>query len=177
MKKALPIILLLVILTSLLPGCGREPDAETIALVEESDAVCLVQPFGKSVYVQEIGGIQACLVRTDYLGNLTDKGQTLNDSDYAMIYVVENKWWYHLSQQSSLLLLYLDVLPEEYNGYALFCPHGETGIRPDDGSKAVLCLQEQLKAYGKAHPRESLDQAVDCNRYWELWTKGFWTKG
>ena len=162
-----------------LHGCaGKAPDGETTALIEASDAVCLVTAgTSKTSYDQKT--VMPLTVCEDYLGNLSTLGRDLHPDDRVTVYVaVDHDWyirvflpWMEEARNSRLrLVLFLDVWEEDFiDGYPLFVPHGgEETILRESRDAAGLRYLEALRSYGKAHPREAED--------WTLpYPEGLWT--
>ena len=162
------------LLQFLLPGCGRKGlDPETLALMEDSDAVCratahLWSDSGQGEAILE------CRVVEDYLGNISTRGQDLNRYDRVIVYVMVDEDWYDWVRKEYYghdLILFLDLREEEYKGgkWDLFVPHGGEGsLRPEGWDAEGIRYLEALRAYGKKHPREA-----------EGWTfrypEGIWT--
>ncbi|MBR5701386.1 MAG: hypothetical protein IKX47_02880 [Oscillospiraceae bacterium] len=151
-----------------LHGCaGKAPDGETTALIEASDAVCLVTAgTSKTSYDQKT--VIPLPVCEDYLGNISSLGRDLHLDDLVTVYVaVDHDWyirvflpWVEEARNSRLrlrLVLFLDVWEEDYiDGHPLFVPHGgeETILRESRDADGLRYL-EALRAYGKSHPREA----------------------
>ena len=160
MKTRHILLVLFLALALLLPGCGKTLDAETLALMEASDAMCRVEaklytyPYGDTVVLE-------CRVKEDYLGNISTRGQDLNWYDRVYVYVEVEEEWYTAMRKEYYgydLILFLDLLEEEYRGgkWNLFVPHGgEESIRLEGRDGAGIRYMEALSAYGKKHPREA----------------------
>ena len=174
MKK----ICLILALLLLLPGCGRTLDAETLALAEESDIVCLARIAAAEAFPEpEDGGycegycILKCWVKTDYLRNLKEgsfiyvllEGADLDMSAYRDRFRGKTKY-------SGALILFLKHDPEDtvYHGhrplrgeFRVFVPAGRNAVCwGGDVDAEGLRLQEALRTYGKAHPREPVEKGV-----------------
>lgn len=172
-------LLFVLLVLLLLSGCGRTLDADTQALVEKSDAVCLVTVKKGEVHEVAPGNwdyLMTCLIRADYLGNLTERGQDLNGQDHQYIHVLmENgdNW----PGEGSRLLLFLNRTEKSaywQNGYMeyypFYVPRGTAGMRREPTDGKGLRLLEALREYGKQHPRETEKNAVyDGSEDYQLW--------
>ena len=156
------ICFVLALLLLLLPGCGKTLDANTRALVEKCDAVCLVKVKKGETHEVAPGKrdyLMTCLVRADYLGNLTERGQDLNGKDRQYVYVLieDGDDW---PAEGSCLLLFLNRTEKSAywrNGYMeyypFYVPRGTAGMRREPTDAKGLRLLEALREYGKQHPR------------------------
>ena len=137
MKTRRTILTLFLALTLLLSGCGRRLDADTRALAEACDAVCLGRFEPGSTWMSlrvpgpegtELEGVETSdgtrwvrLLRihltADYLGNLTPRGTDLDGfSPYYYIFVLVGDDYrdaYSLPDYTGRtdLLLFLDIVP------------------------------------------------------------------
>ncbi len=160
MKRSVLVVALALTLVLLLTSCGKRLDAETLALAEESDAVCRVEaklytyPYGDTVVLE-------CRVKEDYLGNISTRGQDLNWYDRVYVYVEVEEEWYTAMRKEYYghdLILFLDLREEEYRDgrWHLFVLHGGEGsIRIEGRDAAGVRYLEALGDYGKKHPREA----------------------
>ena len=156
--KTRRILALFLALALLLHGCGEKTlDAETLALMEASDAVCRVEA---RLYTYSNGDVvMECRVKEDYLGNISTRGQDLNFYDRVYVYVEVDEAWYTAMRKEYYghdLILFLDLREEEYRDsrWHLFVPHGGEGsIRFEGRDGAGLRYLEALGDYGKKHPR------------------------
>ena len=165
-------ILLVLLLASalLLSGCGRSLDPETQAMAEKSDAICVVQVSsveeGQADWVGSgKGRLLRCVVYTDFLGNLTERGTSLNQNNQRSIFVLVDGEE-DVPGPGSVLLLFLNVLPgytwrEPLSGRErlVFVPCGTAGVRREPYSQENQRLLEAVRRFGKAHPRELLENA------------------
>lgn len=184
MKTRWVLLLLLLIPSLLLPGCGqRGLDAETQALAEASDAVCMVQ-FRVTELVQAPDGLEGNWQTTqdgtkwahlltfrltaDFFGNLTSRGIFFKGS-CGYIYILADLDLYReiMSSKSQDLLLFLDILPgyTHQPGYAnrkylVFRVHGPDGAGKKITDKNGLRLLDALRAYGKDNPRKLIPYAA-----------------
>ena len=178
-NRILPLLLL--VLTLFLSACGKRLDAETQALAEASDAVCWVRAAEKTfVPVPEGlegnwqtasngehgGNLMECMLMEDFFGNLTP------DSMPNRVFVLLDRDQYSLmlyspQKKRKNCFLYLDLIPgysrravnwegveEEYPVFTV------RSIRWETLDRECLRRMEALRAYGKAHPRELIDQAA-----------------
>ena len=159
MKRSVLVAALALALALLLPGCGKTLDADTMALMEASDAVCRVEA---KLYTYSNGDVvMECRVKEDYLGNISTRGQDLNFYDRVYVYVEVEEAWYTAMRKEYYghdLILFLDLREEEYRDgrWHLFVPHGGEGsIRFEGRDGAGLRYLEALGDYGKKHPREA----------------------
>ncbi|MBR5701384.1 MAG: hypothetical protein IKX47_02870 [Oscillospiraceae bacterium] len=177
MKK---ICLILALLFLLLSGCGGKTlDANTQALVEKSDAVCLVTVKRGEVHEVAPGNwdyLMTCLIRTDYLGNLTERGQDLNGQDHQYVFVLIEDGEYWPAEGSRLLLFLNRTEKSAYwrNGYMeyypFYVPRLPAGLRREPADAVGLRLLEALREYGRTHPREVEENAVyDGREDYGLW--------
>ena len=174
MKYTWFIAVLLFLLMFFLHGCGEKTlDADTLALAEESDVICLVR-----VVDAEPGDgycICKCQVRADYLGNLTRWGMDLNPNNFPPSYLyvrveglldVEDFW--PKSKNSLAMTLFLKPDPEErvyavsrWGEFRVFLPAGRKALRWGGNVDAEgLRLQDALRAYGKTHPGEPVGYGI-----------------
>ena len=172
------ICVVLALLLLLLPGCGRTLDANTQAMVEKCDAVCLVT-VKKAEPRFSYDGTRAvslllCLVRADYLGNLTERGQDLNGQDHRYVYVMVEDTQdrlMDLPKAGERLLLFLNKTEDHggwgYGNEQFYVP---LSLRREPADAAGLRLLEALREYGKQHPREPEENAVyDGREDYGLW--------
>ena len=182
MKTRLFILTPTIALALLLSGCKRL-DADTRALAEASDAVCMgrVESWEQVPCPEETdldlyctqrwdGSRWAVLVKlrltADFSGNLTLKG-----TSYRYIFVLMNAGWHQPVPDSGKpeRILFLDVVPglthrASYMGAEddclVFTPHNAESVRwrTDDGEG--LRLIEALRAWGRAHRRELIEHAA-----------------
>ena len=156
------ICFVLALLLMILPGCGRKTlDSGTQALVEKSDAVCLVT-VKKAEPRFSYDGTRAvslllCLVRADYLGNLTERGQDLNGQDHRYVYVMVEDTQdrlMDLPKAGERLLLFLNKTEDHggwgYGNEQFYVP---LNLRREPTDAKGLRLLEALREYGKQHPR------------------------
>ncbi len=187
MKKRLILLTLALALTLLLPACGRSLDAETLALAEESDAVCMGKvvkcemipyPEGMDLDLRCVenadGSRWAMLVKlrltADFYGNLTYKGRGLGG--YWYIFVLADADWYSREMPphgKPERILFLDVVPglthwDSYLGaeddYQVFAPHSAESVRWRTDDAEGIRLIEALRAYGKRSSRELIPHAA-----------------
>ena len=165
------VLVLVFLLQFLLHGCGAKAlDPETQAMAEKSDAICVVKVSsveeGQASWVGAgKGRLLRCVLRTDFLGNLTELGISLNQNNQRSILVlVEGEE--ELPGPGSMLLLFLNVLPgytwrEPLSGRErlVFVPCGTAGVRREPYSQENQRLLEAVRRFGKAHPRELLENA------------------
>ena len=171
MKK----ICLILALLLLLPGCGRTLDAETLALAEESDIICLarISPVDNGPDVYSVPGsgycIIKCQVQADYLGNLTPWSSNLYvllneadlDADAYRDYLRDK------TKGTMQVFLFLKHDPEDavyhaprWGEFRAFVPAGKNALRCGIVDGAGLRLQDALRAYGKDHPGEKITSGV-----------------
>ena len=175
MKRICVVIALLLLL---LPGCGRTLDADTQAVVEKCDAVCLVT-VKKAEPRFSYDGTRAvslllCLLRADYLGNLTERGQDLNGQDHRYVYVMVEDTQdrlMDLPKAGERLLLFLNKTEDHggwgYGNEQFYVP---LNLRREPTDGKGLRLLEALREYGKQHPRETEKNAVyDGSEDYQLW--------
>ena len=159
--------LFILLLLFLLPGCGQKaPDAETTALIEASDAVCLAAVKDVEVVpAPESSGrgyIMTCKVKEDYLGSLTKinaigtilywRPEVLLTEEEFRAFGAEYRERIPADGNTELTLF----LKLSGDG-STFIPAGENALRwgsPTDA--AGIRLREALRAYGKKYPREWL---------------------
>ena len=152
-----------------LHGCGKkELDDATRSLAEKSDAVCLVTVAKAeprfSYDGTRVQSLLKCLVRTDYLGNLTKRGQDLNGQDRRYVCVLVEDTQDRLTDMPNAgegLLLFLKKT-EDHDGWGygheqFYVP---LSLRREPADTAGLRLLEALREYGKRHPRERSENAV-----------------
>ena len=173
-------LLFVLLVLLLLSGCGRTLDADTQAVVEKCDAVCLVT-VKKAEPRFSYDGTRAvslllCLLRADYLGNLTERGQDLNGQDHQYIHVLMENGDNWPGEGSRLLLFLNRTEKSDYwqNGYMeyypFYVPRGTAGMRREPTDGKGLRLLEALREYGKQHPRETEKNAVyDGSEDYQLW--------
>ena len=164
-SKRLFCILLLLLL--FFPGCGKTPDAETLALLEASDAVCLAEVKDvEKLPAPEGDGrlyLMTCRVKEDYLGSLTKinaigtilywRPEVLLTEEEFRAFGAEYRKRFPADGNTELTLF----LKLSADGVT-FVPAGENALRwgrPSD--VAGVRLREALRAYGNKHPREWLE--------------------
>ena len=157
------LLFVLLVLLLLLPGCGRTLDAETTALIEASDAVCLAAVKDVEVVpAPESSGrgyIMTCQVKEDYLGSLTKinaigtilywRPEVLLTEEEFRAFGAEYRKRFPADGNTELTLF----LKLSADGVT-FVPAGENALRwgrPSDA--AGVRLREALRAYGNKHPR------------------------
>lgn len=165
MRKRLSGIFIFLLLL-FLPGCGKTPDAETTALLEASDAVCLAAVKDVEVVpAPESSGrgyIMTCKVKEDYLGSLTKinaigtilywRPEVLLTEEEFRAFGAEYRKRFPADGNTELTLF----LKLSADGVT-FVPAGENALRwgsPTDA--AGIRLREALRVYGNKHPREWL---------------------
>ena len=170
MKVDRILLVLCLVLALLLSGCGRSLDPETQAMAEKSDAICVVQVSsveeGQADWVGTgKGRLLRCMLYTDFLGNLTERGTSLNQNNQRSIFVLVDGEE-DVPGPGSVLLLFLNVLPgytwrEPLSGRErlVFVPCGTAGVRREPYSRENQRLLEAVRRFGKAHPRELLENA------------------
>ena len=183
------IILSALVLTLLLSGCGRRLDADTRALAEACDAVCMGKvlkwemvpcPEGTDLDLRcvekEDGSRWAALIKiqltADFLGNLTPKGTGLGTSSYWYVFVLADADWYNRPMPDHgkpERILFLDIVPglthwDSYLGaeddYLLFAPHNAESVRWRTDDAEGIRFIEALRAYGRANRRELIPHAA-----------------
>ena len=171
MKISRILLVLLLAPALLLPGCGRSLDPETQAMAEKSDAICVVQVSsveeGQADWVGSgKGRLLRCVVYTDFLGNLTERGTSLNQNNQRSIFVLVDGEE-DVPGPGSVLLLFLNVLPgytwqEPMSGRVrlVFVPYGTEGVRREPYARKNQRLLEAVRLYGKKHPRELMEHAA-----------------
>lgn len=171
MKVNRILLVLCLVLALLLSGCGRSLDPETQAMAEKSDAICVVKVSsveeGQANWVGTgKGRLLKCMLYADFLGNLTELGISLNVNKSRSIFVLLDGEE-DVPGPGSELLLFLNVLP----GYTVreplsgrerlaFVPCGTAGVRREPYSRENQRLLEAVRLYGRAHPRELLENAT-----------------
>ena len=164
MRKRLSGIFIFLLLL-FLPGCGKTPDAETTALIEASDAVCLAKMQDvRRIPAPEGDGwayLLTCRVEEDYLGSLTKyeeeailfwRPEVLLTEEEFRAFGAEYRKRFPADGNTELTLF----LKLSADGVT-FVPAGENALRwgsPTDA--AGIRLREALRAYGKKYPREWL---------------------
>ena len=158
--------LFILLLLFLLPGCGQKaPDAETTALIEASDAVCLAKMQDvRRIPAPEGDGwayLLTCRVEEDYLGSLTKyeeeailfwRPEVLLTEEEFRAFGAEYRERIPADGNTELTLF----LKLSADGVT-FVPAGENALRwgsPTDA--AGIRLREALRVYGNKHPREWL---------------------
>ncbi len=158
--------LFILLLLFLLPGCGQKaPDAETTALIEASDAVCLAKMQDvRRIPAPEGDGwayLLTCRVEEDYLGSLTKyedeailfwRPEVLLTEEEFRAFGAEYRERIPADGNTELTLF----LKLSADG-STFIPAGENALRwgsPTDA--AGIRLREALRVYGNKHPREWL---------------------
>ena len=158
--------LFILLLLFLLPGCGQKaPDAETTALIEASDAVCLAKMQDvRRIPAPEGDGwayLLTCRVEEDYLGSLTKyeeeailfwRPEVLLTEEEFRAFGAEYRKRFPADGNTELTLF----LKLSADGVT-FVPAGENALRwgsPTDA--AGIRLREALRVYGNKHPREWL---------------------
>ena len=158
--------LFILLLLFLLPGCGQKaPDAETTALIEASDAVCLAKMQDvRRIPAPEGDGwayLLTCRVEEDYLGSLTKyedeailfwRPEVLLTEEEFRAFGAEYRERIPADGNTELTLF----LKLSGDG-STFIPAGENALSwggPTDA--AGIRFREVLRAYGKKHPREWL---------------------
>ncbi len=171
MKKRNRILPLFLVLALLFSGCARSLDPETQAMAEKSDAICVVKVFsveeGQASWAGAgKGRLLKCLLYADFLGDLTERGISLNQNHHRSILVfVDGEE--DQPRPGSELLLFLNVLP----GYTwqepmivrerlVFVPCGTAGVRREPYDRKNQRLLEAVRLYGKKHPRELMEHAA-----------------
>ena len=166
-------ILLVLLLASalLLSGCGRSLDPETQAMAEKSDAICVVQVSSvEEGQADWVGSgkdrLLRCMLYTDFLGNLTERGTSLNQNNQRSIFVLVDGEE-DVPGPGSVLLLFLNVLPgytwqEPMSGRErlVFVPCGTEGVLRDPYDRKNQRLLEAVRLYGRKHPRELMEHAA-----------------
>ena len=164
MRKRLSGIFIFLLLL-FLPGCGKAPDAETTALIEASDAVCLAKMQDvRRIPAPEGDGwayLLTCRVEEDYLGSLTKYEDEailfwrpevlLTEAEFRAFGEAFRRRWQPSGNTELTLFLKLSA-----DGVT-FVPAGENALRwgsPTDA--AGIRLREALRVYGNKHPREWL---------------------
>ena len=159
------ILFLVFLLQFFLHGCGRkELDPETLALAEESQAVCRASPLLDDGFQpnSRIPGkrLLFCLLMADYRGNLSEAGTDLNRYDSQYIYVMLDMAEYEaFVKEPAAMVLFLDLSGTEYGGCSVLVPHGKAGQQKDGRDRASMEREELLRAWGKAHPGVELENA------------------
>ena len=160
-------LLFVLLVLLLLPGCGKTPDAETTALLEASDAVCLAAVKDVEIVPAPEGSgrgyIMTCQVKEDYLGSLTKinaigtilywRPEVLLTEEEFRAFGAEYRKRFPADGNTELTLF----LKLSADG-VIFVPAGENALRwgrPSD--VAGVRLREALRAYGNKHPREWLE--------------------
>ena len=171
MKVYRILLVLCLVLALLLSGCGRSLDTETQAMAEKSDAICVVQVSsveeGQADWVGTgKGRLLRCMLYTDFLGNLTERGTSLNQNNQRSIFVLVDGEE-DVPGPGSVLLLFLNVLPgytwqEPMSGRErlVFVPCGTAGVRREPYDRKNQRLLEAVRLYGKKHPRELMEHAA-----------------
>jgi hypothetical protein len=159
-------LLFVLLVLHLLPGCGQKaPDAETTALIEASDAVCLAKMQDvRRIPAPEGDGwayLLTCRVEEDYLGSLTKyeeeailfwRPEVLLTEEEFRAFGAEYRKRFPADGNTELTLF----LKLSADGVT-FVPAGENALRwgsPTDA--AGIRLREALRVYGNKHPREWL---------------------
>ncbi len=163
------VFVILFLLMFLLHGCGgKRLDDTNQAMAEKSDAVCLVTVKKAEPRFSYDGTrvvtLLTCLVRTDYLGNLSKRGQDLNGQDRRYVYVlVEDSQdrLMDMPKAGERLLLFLNKT-EDHDGWGygneqFYVP---LSLRREPADAAGLRLLDALQEYGREHPRERSENAV-----------------
>ena len=171
MKVNRILLVLLLAPALLLSGCGRSLDPETQAMAEKSDAICVVKVSSVEEGQADWVGtgkdrLLRCMLYTDFLGNLTELGISLNQNNQRSILVLlEGEE--ELPGPGSMLLLFLNVLPgytwrEPLSGRErlVFVPCGTAGVLRDPYSRENQSLLEAVRRFGRAHPRELIENAA-----------------
>lgn len=171
MKVDRILLVLCLVLALLLSGCGRSLDPETQAMAEKSDAICVVQVSsveeGQADWVGTgKGRLLRCMLYTDFLGNLTERGTSLNQNNQRSIFVLVDGEE-DVPGPGSVLLLFLNVLPgytwqEPMSGRErlVFVPCGTAGVRREPYDRKNQRFLEAVRLYGKKHPRELMEHAA-----------------
>ncbi len=139
-------------------------------MAEKSDAICVVKVFsveeGQASWAGAgKGRLLKCLLYADFLGDLTERGISLNQNHHRSILVfVDGEE--DQPRPGSELLLFLNVLPgytwrEPLSGRErlVFVPCGTAGVRREPYSRENQRLLEAVRRFGRAHPRELLENA------------------
>ena len=179
MKYTWFISVLLFLLMFFLHGCGGKTlDDRTRALAEKSDAVCLVTVKKAeprfSYDGTRVSTLLLCLVRADYLGNLTERGQDLNGQDHRYVYVLVEDSQDRLTdlpKAGERLLLFLKKTEDRGGwGYGHEQFYVPLSLRREPADAAGLRLLDALREYGRTHPRErSENGAYDGREDYGLW--------
>ena len=171
MKVNRILLVLCLVLALLLSGCGRSLDPETQAMAEKSDAICVVQissvEEGQADWVGTgKGRLLRCMLYTDFLGNLTERGTSLNQNNQRSIFVLVDGEE-DVPGPGNVLLLFLNVLPgytwqEPMSGRErlVFVPCGTAGVRREPYDRKNQRLLEAVRLYGRKHPRELMEHAA-----------------
>ena len=171
MKVNRILLVLCLVLALLLSGCGRSLDPETQAMAEKSDAICVVQVSSvEEGQADWVGSgkdrLLRCMLYTDFLGNLTERGISLNQNNQRSIFVLVDGEA-DVPGPGSVLLLFLNVLPgytwrEPMSGRErlVFVPCGTAGVRREPYDRKNQRLLEAVRLYGKKHPRELMEHAA-----------------
>ena len=158
-------LLFVLLVLLLLSGCGRTLDADTQALIEASDAVCLAKMQDVRRIPAPVGDgwayLLTCRVEEDYLGSLTKYEDEailswrpevlLTEAEFRAFGEAFRRRWQPSGNTELTLFLKLSA-----DGVT-FVPAGENALRwggPTDA--AGIRFREVLRAYGNKHPREWL---------------------
>ena len=156
------LLFVLLVLLLLLPGCGRTLDAETTALIEASDAVCLAAVKDVEVVPAPESSGRGYIMKEDYLGSLTKinaigtilywRPEVLLTEEEFRAFGAEYRKRFPADGNTELTLF----LKLSADGVT-FVPAGENALRWGGPSDAAgVRLREALRAYGNKHPREWL---------------------